>query len=228
MKRFLLIILIISLSLSCLLIALEQNVFNMKGYVNIYDKYNIHDITSKSVYELVDITEDLFDYLKGKAGDEILEPNFNEREILHMRDVQVLFKYGFALKYITIILSLLNIICFVIKGEKDLLCRWIYKGLFINWVMLALLGVMVYFDFNKYFTYFHYIFFTNDLWLLDPDTDLLIQMLPEEFFSSMAIRIGVSFFGFVATIQGIGYGVVKKGRGNSEKRFELFKRESKN
>lgn len=225
MKKLLLIILVISLSLSCLLIALEQHAFDMRKYVDIYDKYNICDITGKSYQELVEITDGLFTYLKGKAGNEILEPHFNEREILHMRDVQVLFKYGFILKYITIILSLLIIIFLVIRGEKTSICRWIYKGLFVNWIIILLLAIGAYFDFNKYFTYFHYIFFTNDLWLLNPDTDLLIQMLPEELFSSMAISIGVSFLTYVATIQGIGYAVVKKGRENSEKRYKVFKRE---
>lgn len=224
MKNILLIVLIVSLSLFCLLTAAEINAFNIRHYVDSFHKHNIYDVTGKSLQELVDITDDLFTYLKGDAGDEILEPHFNKREVLHMRDVQVLFKYGFILKYISVILSLAIIIYFVTTGEKQLLGKWLYKGMMVNWILVGLLGIMIYFDFTKYFTYFHYIFFTNDLWLLDPRTDLMIQMLPEEFFSSMAINIGLSFFGFVATIQGIGYATNKKGRDNSEKRFRLFKR----
>lgn len=224
LKKILLVLLVISLSLSCLLIAAEVNIFNIKHYVESFEKHNIYEITGKSFYELVSITENLFTYLKGDAGDEILEPDFNQREILHMRDVQVLFRYGFILKYIGIILSIIIIIYFVKVGEKNLVGKWIYKGLFINWILIGLLGIMIYFDFSKYFTYFHYIFFTNDLWLLDPETDLLIQMLPEEFFNSMAISIGLSFLGFVATIQGIGYAATKKGRDKSEKGFKLFEK----
>ena len=48
-------------------------------------------------------------------------------------------------------------------------------------------------DFHRYFMIFHEMFFTNDLWLLDPDTDLLIRMLPEGFFLDMAKRIGFIF-----------------------------------
>ena len=48
-------------------------------------------------------------------------------------------------------------------------------------------------DFHRYFMIFHEIFFKNDLWLLDPDTDLLIRMLPEGFFLDMAKRIGFIF-----------------------------------
>ena len=49
-------------------------------------------------------------------------------------------------------------------------------------------------------------------------------MLPEEFFSSMATSIGVSFFIIVAIIQGIGYVLVRKGRGKGEKDLKLFKK----
>lgn len=226
MKKVLLILLVISLSLSCLLIAMELNSFNTGHYIKTYYKYDILGVTGKSIHELNTITVDLIDYLKGKAGDEILQPNFNEREILHMRDVQILFKYGFIIKYIAIILSLAIIIFFAIKNETNILGKYIFKGLFINWILIALLGIMVYFDFDKYFTYFHEIFFTNDLWLLDPETDLLIQMLPEEFFSSMATKIGLFFLGFVAIIQGIGYAATKKGRDKNERGFKWFKRET--
>ena len=191
-----------------------------------YGENNIANETGKYYGELSDITEDLFLYLKGKAGDEILAPNFNEREILHMRDVQVLFKFGFDLKYITIILSIGILIYLSILGDRQLIGKIIFKGLFVNWIIMGILGVMIYFDFSKYFTYFHYIFFTNDLWLLDPRTDLLIQMLPENFFSSMATNIALSFLGFVATIQGIGYATTKKGREKNEKGFKLFKKKS--
>ncbi|MCQ4923829.1 TIGR01906 family membrane protein [Tissierella carlieri] len=226
MKKILLILLVISLSLSCLLIAAEQHIFDIKHYRRAYFAHDILQVTGKEYFELESITNDIFIYLRGKAGDEILESNFNQREILHMRDVQVLFKYGFILKYIAIILSIGLIIYFVLIGETKLVGKWIYKGLFVNLIFIGILGVMIYFDFTKYFTYFHYIFFTNDLWLLDPQTDLLIQMLPEEFFSSMATSIGLSFLGFVATIQGIGYAATKKGREKNEKGFKLFKKGS--
>lgn len=227
MKRILLILLVISLSLSCLLIALEMKAFNIDTYIYSYVNNDDYGKSDKTVDEVIEITEDLFLYLKGKSGDEILEPNFNEREIAHMRDVQVLFNYGFILKYIAIVLSLVIIIYFVLIGEREILGNYIYKGLFVNWLILGILLFMIYSDFDKYFTHFHEIFFSNDLWLLDPETDLLIQMLPEELFISMAKGIGLSFLGFVATIQGIGYSTTRKGRDGSEKRFKWFKGDSK-
>lgn len=42
-------------------------------------------------------------------------------------------------------------------------------------------------DFERMFTAFHEIAFTNDLWLLDPRTDLLIRLMPETFFVEYGI-----------------------------------------
>ena len=217
LKKIALIILVCTLSLFCLLTAVEINAFNTKYYINSYNKYNITETTGKSIQELHNITENLLDYLNGKSEEEVLELDFNEREILHMKDVKILFKNGFTLKYIFLIISFTIIMYFVINKKRKILGNFIYKGLFINWVVLGFLGIMILFDFNKYFTYFLYIFFTNDLWLLDPNTDLLIQMLPDEFFIYMAINIGLSFLSFVAIIQIIGYVITRKGRGKDEK-----------
>ncbi|MBC7960375.1 MAG: DUF1461 domain-containing protein, partial [Vallitaleaceae bacterium] len=48
-------------------------------------------------------------------------------------------------------------------------------------------------NFDKYFTLFHTTFFNNDLWLLDPDTDILINMVPEIFFFTTAMLVVVVF-----------------------------------
>ena len=45
-------------------------------------------------------------------------------------------------------------------------------------------------DFDSLFVLFHKVAFTNDLWLLDPRTDLLIRLMPIEFFISYAAIIG--------------------------------------
>ena len=59
---------------------------------------------------------------------------------------------------------------------------------------LLILIILIKTDFNKYFTIFHQIFFSNDLWLLDPGTDRLVNIFPEEFFAYTAIRILILYF----------------------------------
>ena len=48
-------------------------------------------------------------------------------------------------------------------------------------------------DFTHYWTIFHKIFFTNDLWLLNPRTDLLINIVPEEFFVALVSRCAIRY-----------------------------------
>ncbi len=52
-------------------------------------------------------------------------------------------------------------------------------------------------DFSALFTRFHLLLFDNDLWLLDPKTDIMINMFPEEFFNQLGIAIGVYAIVFV-------------------------------
>ena len=45
--------------------------------------------------------------------------------------------------------------------------------------------------------------FDNDLYLLDPRTELLIRMVPEQFFYDLVMRIVVGFFGVLAAAAGL-------------------------
>ena len=40
------------------------------------------------------------------------------------------------------------------------------------------------------FTQFHFLSFTNDLWMLDPRNDYLIIMFPQQFFFEATVFIG--------------------------------------
>lgn len=217
LKRLILIILIISLSLVCLALSIELNAYNKNFYIKSYDRYGIEEVTNKSMDQLSKVTDGIISYLKNQGGDELLEPYFNEREILHMRDVQWLFNLARWIKWIGILVSLGILLYFKRKKEHNLLGKTVSLGLFSNHILLGILAILATRDFNKYFTYFHLIFFRNDLWILDPRTDLMIQMLPEEFFMNMAANIMLSFFVLLAIIQLIGYLFIKKGKIKNER-----------
>ena len=214
MRKLLIIILIIFLPLYFLLKSVDINTFNRNFYLNFYERYNVVEVTGKRIDELDQITRNLYSYIKGESVDEVLKPFFNEREIKHLEDVKVLFMYGFSLKKLSFALSLFGIIIFFIYKDVVKFGQGIFYGAFIWWglILLLLLSTM---DFNKYFTCFHLIFFDNDLWLLDSDTDLLIQMLPEEFFISIFRRIVLLFMVILAIIQLTGYILMKKGKDKS-------------
>ena len=67
-------------------------------------------------------------------------------------------------------------------------------------VVLLILAIFIASDFSKYFIKFHELFFDNDLWVLNPETDIMIRMLPEDYFMKMASRIAFSFISKLAII----------------------------
>ncbi|HOM44130.1 MAG TPA: DUF1461 domain-containing protein, partial [Bacillota bacterium] len=65
---------------------------------------------------------------------------------------------------------------------------------------VIVLIILMKIDFYKYFTVFHEIFFTNDLWLLDPAADRLINIFPQDFFTDMAFSISYLYIAEMAAI----------------------------
>lgn len=217
MRKFLIFLLVVSLSLTVLAISIEKNAYDMDYYLKSYEKNKISQLTGKSKGQLAEISENLVSYIKGQGGEELLEPYFNEKEILHMVDVQNLFNLARRIKYIGLVLSIGIVINFLKDRKYKLLGKALLFGPFVNYFIFLILGILAYIDFNKYFTYFHLIFFTNDLWILDPNKDLMIQMLPENFFMEMAKNILLSFLLYLAIIQVIGCIILRRGRIINEK-----------
>ncbi len=66
-------------------------------------------------------------------------------------------------------------------------------GLYVWDAVILVLGVLIVTNFSRAFILFHKLFFTNDLWLLNPKTDWMIRLLPESFFQGIALRTAISF-----------------------------------
>lgn len=204
MKKALMILILISLSLALLVFSIEINSYNETYYISKYKEHNIEEVTGKSLKELKAITKDLILYLKG-GDNSLLEPHYNEKEILHMEDVRDLFDLARWIKYISLVIIILGTY-YLWKIKKTIeLAKVLNKGIYLIYGLLLVIGSLSFIDFNKYFTYFHLLFFSNDLWLLDPRTDLLIQMLPEAFFVGIALRILISFVLFLLLTQVLTY-----------------------
>ena len=120
---------------------------------------------------------------------------FNDREIAHMEDVRGLFLGGLALRRSSIgLIVVCVVLLFSRKADvRRVLPKMICAGSALFFAVLAILAAIISTDFNKYFIIFHHIFFNNDLWLLNPDTDLLINIVPEPFFMDTAARIAVTY-----------------------------------
>lgn len=210
---------IILLFIILILSSIEWVAFDMNFYEREYKKLNISQSTGMDDLNLMRTTKGLLDYLKGKRQDLNISAVihgqerlvFNQREIEHMVDVRNLFSKGTQLRKICLLVSI-GIIAFLFIARRRMTWGYLFTGYL--WVLAGLglifliLLILMYKDFTPLWNQFHYIFFTNDLWLLDPETDVLIQMVPEEFFFNIILKIVTVFSLGVATL-GIVIGLLK-------------------
>lgn len=122
------------------------------------------------------------------AGEE--EPLFNARETGHLADVRDLFQAMFSLQVFAIALALtLAVVLMVIAPLRTLAQALLYGALLTGALVLAT-AVLASVGFDDTWHQLHLFAFTNDLWLLDPDTDHLIQMFPRDFWFEATLLIG--------------------------------------
>lgn len=191
-------------------------------YEKEYEKYDVLTDLEMEMSDVMNVTEEMMEYLRGDREDLVVHTTvdgverefFNDKEKAHMVDVLYLFLGGLQLRRIGVALVIACIALLVVtKGDwRHILPKscLIGMGTFIG--VTAIAGVVFMSDFNKYFTIFHHIFFDNDLWLLDPKTDLMIRMLPEGFFLDMVVRIGVIFLVLMGILLVASIVAIKRGR----------------
>ena len=190
-----------------LLSAVDYCCFDQKFYLEQYQKLNTAETIGVSAETLDQMTLVLLDYLRDEEKTLELVAKvqgserevFNEREIKHMVDVRALYQNAMMVRDLCGLLLVLSLIISLLLGDEKKLF-WAFKRIFILFmaVFLALLLVAIV-DFDFFWTNFHYIFFAgNDLWLLDPRTDILIMMVPLEFFNALVMRIVGFFFASLA------------------------------
>ena len=149
--------------------------------------------------------------MKAEINGEIVEV-FGEREKLHMLDVKKLFMGGFYLRNVLLAFVFLSLFILYAMDEQKMKKpgKAILSSGFTLIVISLALVAMVFTDFQKYFIIFHKIFFRNELWILYPETDVLIQMLPIEFFVSIVKRTVYIFIAQYVIMMGIVYVLMKR------------------
>lgn len=202
----------ISLMLVFLITSVEAVAYWTPGYYEAeYTKYQVlNNIPEMTMEDLLVVTDEMMAYLRGDRedlhvfsmiGGEYRE-FFNAREIAHMEDVRGLFLGGLMIRRLCLAFTaayavLLGFWCKGSQPKKNLLktavptALCMGTGIFFA-AALVIAGVVAS-DFSKYFIVFHHIFFDNDLWILNPATDLLINIVPEPFFMDTALRIALTF-----------------------------------
>ena len=150
--------------------------------------------TNLTTEEIKEAYNEMMDYCLGIRPDfsaGVLE--FSESGASHFADVRALFFVDFAIIGICVIA--LSVIAILIKKRKLTLHR--FRGRSAPFWSVAsiasisaIIGIACAIDFHSVFVLFHKIFFIGKTnWAFYPDTDPIILLLPNKFFSNCAILI---------------------------------------
>ena len=130
---------------------------------------------------------DEFQYtVTDSAGHEV--PCFRDYEASHMADCRKLIFLDRTVMILAGAAALVLTAAGLLRGNRERFCRGILTGLRMMGGVLAVLLIWALADFDGLFVTFHRVAFPNGGWLLNPETDLLIRLMPLNFFISLGIR----------------------------------------
>ncbi|WP_281522162.1 TIGR01906 family membrane protein [Dubosiella newyorkensis] len=200
-----------SLILTILFSSVRIVAFDASFYAQFYEKTKLADELGVSNQDLNKSMAMMLDYITGKRSnmdgtmvrDGHVVQIYNAKEKAHMKDVRQLYQnVMLALKICVGIL--IAVPCLFYIRERTMkkvianCCVGFFQSLLCFGVFLLVIGFWALTDFTDFWIKFHELFFTNDLWLLDPRTDFMIEICPEALFSSLILRIVVVMLaGFV-------------------------------
>lgn len=187
-----------------LFFAIQTCAFNRDDY---YAFYKSHEMDSQLNVSLEDINASMdlmLDYLEDKREDlngTITKnnekfPTYNEKEKKHMEDVKSLYQNAKRFCYLALILAFISAVLLWIKYKKTAfyyMARGMEQAGLCFLILLSFIGIWAATDFTDFWIHFHQMFFSNNLWLLDPATDFMINICPEQLFSDLVFRIITRF-----------------------------------
>lgn len=184
--------------------------FNRSFYSYEYQKGDQAAQIGMSDADLMKATDTLLDYLEDKRDDITVTATisgtktevFNERESLHMVDVKALYQNAVKARNGLLVTGIALLICLCLRHKEQwhqILSKGYRYGMSLILMVVVLILIWAVADFYDFWMDFHYLFFDNDLFLLDPNTSVMINMFPEPFFSDLVILI-IIVFGLISVI----------------------------
>ena len=171
-----------------------------------FKRHDVSQTTGLSTSQLSHAGQEIRDYFN--SANEYLAvsvtvngANFNlfdQREIIHMKDVKALLN---AVNHIQegsfLFLFLFVTIGLFIEGNefRKSLRRLIIRASLFSVSSITLLGAAAAIAFGPLFTLFHELSFSNDFWILNPETSYLVRMFPQAFWLEGTLLIGALTIG---------------------------------
>jgi len=182
-----------------------------------FEKYGVSQTTGLPDSELENIYAELISYFNSdeeyisitvvKDGESF--ELFNQREIIHLRDVKRLVQldYGVLLGTLAYVLAYAGVCLFWKKRRYWRHLAWGLVGgssITLGLMLASALGIL--FSFERLFWQFHVISFPNQFWLLDPTRDYLKMLFPDGFFYDATILCAAITAALAVILGGVGGG----------------------
>ena len=189
-----------------LCISLEIITFSDWVYEYNWTRNQISQNTGIKIDQLNQVSDQIKDYFRDdqvklevllqQPGKEVLNL-FNQKEIDHMVDVKNLIKTTILFERAGLILLIIFFVFYLFREGYISFYENLKRIMLVSFLIWSILLFLIVFgmivDFNYTFTLFHKIMFTNDLWILDPNSDFLIMIYPQSFFLEITAAIIILF-----------------------------------
>ena len=177
--------------------------FNSPGLYNDgFEKYSISRASGITDADLRQVGEDIRSYIN--SGDEAMDIQtrifgveqdlFSSKEIAHMKDVKKLVQGV----YVLAIASALYLVVMILIGFArqrghftQILAKRLTMSGGLTLGLLILFGAVAAIGFDSLFIKFHELSFANDFWQLDPRTDYLVRIFPENFWFDATLWVAI-------------------------------------
>ncbi len=193
-SKWLTVLLAIASALTLLTFSIAVPIMWRPFYYMQIEPLNLPENTGYTEDEIKPAFDEVLDYCIG-ANDEfsvgVLEwsesgkSHFTDCRVLFLLDLRLLVVGAVAVIILLVLSRVLHRRCAPILKRGP--CFWAGAGL---GVVFLVIGGYAALDFDRFFTVFHMIFFPGkDNWIFDPNTDPVINLLPETFFLNCAVLI---------------------------------------
>ena len=166
-----------------------------------FERYEIAAYTGIEHDDLISAGAQIRDYFNNDEQDLIIrtfvrgvltESLYNEREIIHMRDVKGLVQGVYLVQTLAALyIAAFTAVGFAMQRKRFLptLARCVSGGGMLTLALVGIVSLGALVGFDRLFLLFHLISFSNDFWQLDPRRDYLIAMFPQGFFFDATMLI---------------------------------------
>jgi len=195
-------------------------------YQDGFEKYNISAVTGITEADLEQVSADIRAYFNSREEPLALQTRvfgneqelFKPKEIVHMRDVKRLVWGIYILAGASAIYLFLFIGAGFLRQRRtyiEVLSRRVLWSAGFTLIIVVGVGLFALVGFDTLFLKFHQLSFANDFWQLDPRTDFLVMLFPQDFWFDATMWVALRAIAATLIISALsgGYLVYLRKRG---------------